>query len=193
MHSTDDMDDGYFGSGQRISRSIKKHGREAHSKEVLEFLPSREALKLREKQLVNEDLLADPLCMNLKLGGEGGWVKPSPETYAKAGRNGGFANRAKWTAETIARVSAIQAANGVHKMKQLHALGKIDVARATAAAALPENVTKRKVTYAERGHMQGEKNSQFGSCWVTNDVKPIKIKKEQLDEFLLRGYRQGRK
>ena len=52
MHSTDDLDDGYFGSGQRISRSIKKHGRERHSKQILEFCESRRILRDREKEII---------------------------------------------------------------------------------------------------------------------------------------------
>lgn len=72
MHSTDDLQDRYFGSGKKITRSIKKYGKEFHSKEILEFLPSRAALKLREKELVNEELLADVKCMNLTIGGLGG-------------------------------------------------------------------------------------------------------------------------
>lgn len=72
MHSTDNLDDGYFGSGQLLWKSIKKHGKEKHTKEILEQLPSREALKLREAQLVNHECLRDALCMNLQLGGNGG-------------------------------------------------------------------------------------------------------------------------
>lgn len=71
MHSTDDLGDGYFGSGKIITASIKKHGKDKHIKEILEHLPTREALKLREKELINEELLSDKLCMNLKLGGDG--------------------------------------------------------------------------------------------------------------------------
>jgi hypothetical protein len=37
----------------------------------LEFLPTREALKLREAEIVNEELLARQECMNLTLGGGG--------------------------------------------------------------------------------------------------------------------------
>lgn len=69
LHSTDDLDDGYFGSGQRLWKSIKKHGKEAHTKEILEFLPSRLELRARERELVNEKTLQDPLCMNVILGG----------------------------------------------------------------------------------------------------------------------------
>ncbi len=34
----------------------------------------------------------------------------------------------------------------------------------------------------------GEKNSQYGTCWVTDGVKPIKIKKDSLDEYLAKGF-----
>lgn len=73
MHSTDSLEDGYIGSGTRLWHSIKKHGRESFSIEILEFLPDRESLKKREAELVNEELIIDQLCMNLKVGGEGGW------------------------------------------------------------------------------------------------------------------------
>jgi hypothetical protein len=73
MHSTTKVKDGYLGSGRRIKAEIKKYGKENFVREVLEELPSREALKLREAEIVNDELLSDELCMNLKNGGEGGW------------------------------------------------------------------------------------------------------------------------
>ena len=42
MHSTDELNDGYLGSGTLLRRSINKHGKENHSIEILEFLNSRE-------------------------------------------------------------------------------------------------------------------------------------------------------
>lgn len=71
LHSTDDMNDGYFGSGRQLWYSIKKHGKHAHAKQVLEHLSSRKLLKQREKELVTLEQLQDPLCMNLCLGGGG--------------------------------------------------------------------------------------------------------------------------
>lgn len=69
MHSTDDLDDGYFGSGRILWYSIKKHGKDVHKKQVVEFLPSRTLLKEREAVIVNKELLLDPGCMNLAVGG----------------------------------------------------------------------------------------------------------------------------
>lgn len=73
MHSTDNLEDGYLGSGKILGYSRKKHGDENHKKDIIEMCPTREALKLREKEIVNEQLLADPLNINLKYGGEGGF------------------------------------------------------------------------------------------------------------------------
>lgn len=69
MHSTDNLDDGYMGSGKRLWRSIQKHGLDQHRCEIIEHLPTRESLRIREHELVNEELLADTMCMNLALGG----------------------------------------------------------------------------------------------------------------------------
>jgi hypothetical protein len=73
MHSTDDLEDGYVGSGTRLWHSIKKHGRENFKMEILEFCSDRELLKKREAELITEEMLKDPLCMNLRTGGEGGY------------------------------------------------------------------------------------------------------------------------
>jgi len=74
MHSTDNLDDGYFGSGVKITRSIKRHGLDRHTKVILEFAPTRKELRLREAELVNTHTLSDPNCMNLTIGGQRVWA-----------------------------------------------------------------------------------------------------------------------
>ena len=69
IHSTDDLNDGYFGSGQRLRQSVKKHGREAHAISIVEMIADRERLLLRERETVSDELLRDPLCLNLRRGG----------------------------------------------------------------------------------------------------------------------------
>ncbi len=51
---------------------------------------SRNELKQREKEMVNETLLADPLNMNLKYGGDGGgqiWSKEHAKLFSVAGNS----------------------------------------------------------------------------------------------------------
>lgn len=66
MHSTNVLDDGYYGSGTHLQNSLKKHGKENHVYEIIESLPSRAELRLREKQILTEDFISDPLCMNIR-------------------------------------------------------------------------------------------------------------------------------
>lgn len=197
MHSTDDINDGYLGSGKILGYSRKKYGDENHVREILEMLPSREALKAREKEIVNETLLADPLNINLKYGGDGGWehiiesranlTSMKFQQYKLSGRlaqNARVASRNRTKhSYSVSSKKAWESNRGLMTRAALVGINKMNSIEANE---------KRKQTFANRQHSVGEANSQFGTCWVTNGT-PIKIKKEQLDEYLLRGYRRGRK
>jgi len=186
MHSTENPDDGYLGSGRRINAEIKKYGRENFKKEILEVLPSRDALIMREIEVVNETLRADPLCLNLKNGGKGGWdhcnngSQKQLNDCARAGRIGGK------TGGLIAGPK-----NGSANLKRLHSQGKI--VYATFAGKTHLSDTRAKIKASMIGKQAGSKNSQFGSCWITDGVNPIKIKRDALHEYLSKGYHQGRK
>jgi group I intron endonuclease len=69
MHSTDDLKDGYLGSGKYLKNSVNYYGKENFKLEILEFFDSREILIEKEKELVNKDFIKVPLCMNLSIGG----------------------------------------------------------------------------------------------------------------------------
>ena len=185
MHSTDDLDDGYFGSGMLLWKSIKKHGKDKHLKEILELLSSRAELKAREKQLVNEEILDDPLCMNLQLGGEGGF---SEETRLAGNRafsamiasdtefRADFCKRAKIASQLGQAALSLKYPNGVFSGKN----------------HISETRRQMSETHKERGNHIGKKNSQFGTCWVKKDAVSIKIQTHELNEYLQRGYLKGR-
>jgi len=73
LHSTDNLEDGYLGSGTYLKRSLNKYGKENFNKEILEFCSSREELKSREKDIVNLQEIAKKECMNLHTGGAMGF------------------------------------------------------------------------------------------------------------------------
>lgn len=68
VHTTKILNDDYFGSGLIIRNSIKKYGKENHTKEILEFFDNKTDMYSKEKEIVNENLLKNALCMNLKVG-----------------------------------------------------------------------------------------------------------------------------
>lgn len=73
MHSTANLEDGYLGSGKLLHRSLKKYGRDSHTREVLFYAPDRAELSLLEKSIVTSEMLNDSMCMNIRPGGDGGF------------------------------------------------------------------------------------------------------------------------
>lgn len=71
VHSTNNLHDKYLGSGTYLARSIRKHGRSAHQREILEMCDSRDQAFKRESEIITEEILRDPLCMNNAPGGAG--------------------------------------------------------------------------------------------------------------------------
>jgi hypothetical protein len=46
---------------------------------------------------------------------------------------------------------------------------------------------------SHKGKHDGNKNSQYGTCWITKNDENKKIKKEELNSFIIEGWIKGRK
>lgn len=69
-HSTNNIDDGYLGSGIGIVNAIAKYGKENFTKEIIAEAFSRDALWEIEKEIVNIDVVEDPQSYNMAYGGK---------------------------------------------------------------------------------------------------------------------------
>lgn len=71
-HSTDDPDDGYYGSSEQLRKAIVKHGIENFKKEIL-FCAFTESLayEVEGNVFVTEEEVKDPNCYNAITGGRG--------------------------------------------------------------------------------------------------------------------------
>ena len=192
MHSTDDLEDGYIGSGKRLGYSVRKYGLEIHKLEILEFLTSREELKKREAEVVNEELLTDPLCMNLKFGGEGGWdhTKNMDLKSRNANCNQRFVARFEDDKEFREIFTSTGSKNlelGRINKKEIHGNNNFWSGKSH------KDLTKNKISKSMSSAVKGEANSQFGTCWICSDEEAKKIKKEELQTWLDQGWRKGRK
>jgi hypothetical protein len=76
VHKTDNPNDDYLGSGKYIKAAIAKHGEAALKKEVLFIYLDAESAFGKEDELIQTWRGRDPLCMNLRKGGSGGfdWI-----------------------------------------------------------------------------------------------------------------------
>lgn len=71
-HCTDNLKDGYFGSGVRWRRTLKKYGRKNFKMEILSFHNNSDELCKAERDLIGDLYNTDPWCLNLKEGGDKG-------------------------------------------------------------------------------------------------------------------------
>ena len=190
MHSTDNLDDGYMGGGKRIKNSVKKHGKDAHRKEILEFFESRESLRQREIELVNEKLLNDPMCMNIALGGESfNPILINGEKHLEISILGGIAMKNKILNDNIYAIKHRQ--NSSRTMKKNHEEGKIKYNTFLGKNHSSETILKMKDS--AKGKHEGQRNSQFGTIWIHHKEKgDKKIKSEDFHSFLLEGWERGR-
>ena len=197
MHSTSNLEDGYLGSGKRLRSSIRKYGIENHSKEILEFLPDRSSLKEREKNLVNEDLLHDPLCMNLQPGGGGGFS--SEEHKKKCSSAGGnktaFNRKHDADLDNLFKLKASESAKNAWKNEEY----RNTISKANIGEKNPFYGKEHSEEFKNRmkGHKRqsGEANSQFGTCWIYNNhlKKCTKIKRCELNDYINEGWIKGMK
>jgi hypothetical protein len=187
MHSTNNLADGYMGSGRRLRASIRKHGADKHVKEILEFFDSRELLIEAETKAITPNMVDDPNCMNLMGGGIGGFISDEQQRYRS--QCGGKAHAERMKTDKEYRDKVIQI--GKQNLSNYINSGKHNFNTFSGKTHTEE--TKKKISESKRGQGKGENNSQFGTCWVTNGKENRKIKKEELDIYTSQGWDKGRK
>lgn len=174
VHSTDNIDDGYLGSGTRIKRSVKKYGEDAFDREILRHFDTNVDAYSYEKKLVTLDTLKDTLCMNMDIGGRGrqSGFKVSKETRRKIGE----ASRGRFFSK-----EARDKISKVHKGKS----------KSKEARARMSNSQKGEKNHRYgKGYLQkGENNPMYGKVYITNGVQNDIIKKE---DSVPVGWRRGR-
>jgi hypothetical protein len=178
MHKTDNLEDGYMGSGKLIKAAITKYGLENFIKDILFVFDNESEMKSKEKELV----ILGENSYNLVEGGHGGF---------------GFINRERLNSGITSENSRNNLKRGDNPIKlpldhyiKMTSIRKENHPNGTWHGKKHTEETKLKLRKTKN---VGQENSQYGTMWVTDGKQPIKIRKEQFDEFKLKGYNKGRK
>ncbi len=187
MHKTENLEDGYMGSGKLIKRAIKKYNIQNFTKEILHVFDNEEKMIAKEKELV---VLSEE-SYNLCDGGKGGFGYINRSGKNIYGMNGKTSNvkddlkRGRQTQEKN-KIEIPGYADNIRKKISESQKGKPGTFLGKKHSINTINKIKN------HKHQTGEKNSQYGTCWITNGQENKKIKKEELDKFIELGYYKGR-
>ena len=252
VHNTDDLNDGYMGSGKRLHYAYNKYGIENFTKEILKFFPSYKDAFEYEAEFITEELKNDIKCYNIQGGGEswntvglvavrdkdgntfqvsindpkylsGEYVHPAKGYFAakdkqgnvyyitkederyKSGKLFGCTKGIKYSDEYKENMKL--ALIGKHKNHTTryvcneNEVLKINVDEIDKYLSLGYQTGrvyhKIKQPSISEAHKRlkfqlGEKNSQYGTCWITKDKENKKIKKENLEQYINLGWSKGR-
>lgn len=196
-HKTKDLNDSYMGSGKYLLRAQTKYGIENFTKQILFIFNNAEEMYAKEAEIVNEDFIAEKNTYNVKVGGFGGWSYINSRlTSEEKSRRGKRINEIYGPEHRIqiglkGSEKTMRLRLGIHGMtkSQRQAAYGMNADKIKEALARLETNEKRKATYALRGHQCGPKNSQYGTLWITDGTKSLKIKR---DEKIPEGFKPGR-
>jgi len=181
VHKTEDMNDGYMGSGKVIKQAIEKYGIDNFRKNILETFEDSKSMYAREKEIVTNDFIMREDVYNLRRGGFGGFdfINSNPELFLTEKRLNSLMsqqealkhwkikynndeNFRKKTQETLEKATEIRKKNNPN---------------GTWYGKKHKNETRKKMSESHVGKHEGNKNSQFNTMWITNGIENKKISK----------------
>lgn len=191
-HITSDLCDDYMGSGKILRKAQEKYGIENFEKQILFVFDSEEEMNAMEKEIVNEEFCLRADNYNLCVGGQGGFSYINRESKNLYGKNG----QSGFGLENLLR--------GYQLKDKLTADGKyedwkLNISNSLCAKYMKDGhhwngkkhkeESKHKIGEKVSVSQSGNKNSQFGSKWVTNGTENKKIK---AIDFIPDGWYNGR-
>lgn len=198
IHSTNDLFDGYSGSGTILKRMYDKFGKNNCIKYIEKFFDDRASLLYYEKHIVNESVISDVNCYNLIEGGIGYIRNKSidPEsrvspTKGKIHINDGVRNKLVFPSQLDIFLSKGWTIGETNKSTK----GKIVVhLKDEERFIYPEELND----YLSNGWTKGGKSRNLGAksfaknqIWVFKEDRQIRIEPKDLDEYLKNGWSKG--
>ena len=162
-HQTNNLDDGYMGSGKILKYAIEKYGIESFTKEILHVFDNEEEMNAKEKELV----VVSEETYNLCEGGKGGFSYINKQLLSVP------IQKQNIDKEKRKRLSSIG-------LKRAWDSGKYQNVKFNESSPFKgkkhSEESKNKIGKTNSISQQGKNNSQYGTIWITNGLQNKKIK-----------------
>lgn len=162
VHSTENLNDGYMGSGSRLRLAYKKYGIKNFKKEIIKFFNSADEAYDYEKQIVNDKLIKLEECYNIQCGGK--FFNTKGYVACKDCDNNKFLVEKTFNMYLEKKVVPIW--TGLHHTSE----------------------SKNKI----RKTMQSKSSSNNPRIWISKNGTTKYILKTKLQDFLQNGWELGR-
>ena len=184
--------------GKKITAAIKKYGIENFSKEILKFFDSRLEMFEYEHLIVNEEILKDPQCYNLVIGGIGYSHEESlfngvpilsddGKTWKKISKEEYYKNKEKYITTTKNKITVKD------KLGKIYCVDKTDERYLSGDLVPIWNGKRHREDSKEKiRNTMTPKDSKNPRVWVSKDGKFKYLRKELLEEYLNNGWIKGR-
>lgn len=196
IHTTDNIFDGYSGSGSILKSVYNKYGKFNCIKYIERFFEDRKSLMNYEKYIVNESVINDDNCYNTILGGSGAYeIKPYKTNYdhnkLKIHINNGYKNKLIYPKELDQYLKDGWKIGETHSSTK----GKIVINNGITDRFIYEEELDQ---YLKDGWIKGgktrnknQKSFAKNTIWINNRKKQIRISKSLIDNYLKDGWEVG--
>lgn len=191
VHKTEDLDDGYMGSGKIIKAAIEKYGLENFRKDILEFFDTYDGALERETEIVTDEFLLREDVYNLRRGGSGGFDYIN--RFGLSVRNitkDNVRDRSKLANQKLKKMRKDNPLWWISRNEKVS--NSLKGRPGTFTGKTHSEETKLKMSGKRPGSCN-EGNSQYNTCWIIKDRINKKIKKQELDSYISNGWSKGRK
>ena len=194
-HKTDNLEDDYLGSGKKLNESIQKYGVDQHKREILGIFETRaESLSLEHNLIKHAVQLNDDKLLNMNDGGYSfdavnatglNLYEITPENLSirlinlEKGRNA-FKDKLKGEA------FATEYSKKQSESKKIYYLTHENAFKGKHHSEETIEIISAKAKVTSKG----ERNSQYGTFWITNGTDNLKWSKDK-GSFPV-GYYKGR-
>lgn len=182
VHNTEDLNDGYLGSGKLLLQAISKYGRSNFRREILQFFDNETDAFNYEAELVTENEVNNPNCYNLTLGGFGNGNMLF-KSNGKIVINNGEQIKYIWPNELEQYENKGWAKGSLSKYSPL---GKITIHKGSDIKMVKPN---RLDYWLKQGWVKGR--PELEHIWVTRNQENKMIKPDELDSYIEKGWKRG--
>lgn len=185
VHKTNNLDDGYMGSGKLIRRAIQKYGIKNFTKEISGIWNSEKEAYNAESNMVNNEIVENDMYYNQTIGGRGGSIK---------GLNVGIKKTTEHRKNISKSLTGLRKTDNHRQKLSLAKIGKVLSTEHSKNISIGQKLNGKNGKYVRTDEIkQKQRDVRKSQKWINNGIERKMVDKNDLDLFFKSGWKLGKK